>query len=114
MDGIKTDLFPCNLRTGKKYGRKSGDSEVGERKASFRNVVISVEEIVKSNGTKEFLYTLCYTSSRNHNIYTERQINLTTGINGCAQPYAKLCRFAAVAGAILTADFVGCEYRVLI
>ncbi|MCI9488621.1 MAG: hypothetical protein HFG97_01135 [Dorea sp.] len=53
MDGIKTDLFPCNLRTGKKYGRKSGDSEVGERKASFRNVVISVEEIVKSNGTKE-------------------------------------------------------------
>ena len=53
MDGIKTDLFSCNLRTGKKYGRKSGDSEVGERKASFRNVVISVEEIVKSNGTKE-------------------------------------------------------------
>ena len=53
MDGIKTDLFPCNLRTGKKYGRKSGDSEVGERKASFRNVVIYVEEIVKIKGTKE-------------------------------------------------------------
>ncbi len=47
MDGIKTDLFPCNLRTGKKYGKKSGDSEAGERKASFRNVVISVEEIAE-------------------------------------------------------------------
>ena len=47
MDGIKTDLFPCNLRTGTKYGKKSGDSEAGERKASFRNVVISVEEIAE-------------------------------------------------------------------
>ncbi len=47
MDGIKTDLFPCNLRAGKKYGKKNGDSDEGERKASYRNVVISVEEIVK-------------------------------------------------------------------
>ena len=29
----------------------------------------------------------------------------------CAQPYEELCRLAAAAGAILTADFIGREYH---
>lgn len=39
----------------------------------------------------------------------ERQINLPLGITGRAQPHKKLCRFAAVSCAILTAYFIGRE-----
>lgn len=42
--------------------------------------------------------------------YTESQIYLTLSITGCAQPHEEFCRFAAAAGAILTADFIGREY----
>jgi hypothetical protein len=42
--------------------------------------------------------------------YTERQINLPPSITGCTQPYKEICRFAAAAGAILMADFIGYEY----
>lgn len=43
------------------------------------------------------------------NIYTARQINLPCSITSCAQPHKEI--FAAVAGAILTADFIGREYN---
>ncbi len=43
--------------------------------------------------------------------YTERQRNLPLRITGCIQPHKEICRFAAAAGAILAADFIGREYK---
>ena len=51
------------------------------------------------------------TFSPSANIYTARQINLPCSITSCAQPHKEICRFAAVAGAILTADLIGREYN---
>ena len=42
--------------------------------------------------------------------YTEEQKHLLLSIRGCAQPHKEICRFAAAAGAILTADFIDREY----
>lgn len=54
------------------------------------------------------MYCSCLLYSRS--IYTARQINLPCSITSCAQPHKEICRFAAVAGAILLADFIGQEY----
>ena len=43
--------------------------------------------------------------------YTVRQINLPRSITCCAQPNKEVCPFAAATGAILAADFIGCEYN---
>lgn len=45
--------------------------------------------------------------------YTERQRNLPLRITGCIQPHKEICRFAAAAGAILTADFICREYNAI-
>jgi len=42
--------------------------------------------------------------------YTEEQKHLLLSIRGWAQPHKEICRFAAAAGAILTADFIDREY----
>ena len=43
--------------------------------------------------------------------YTEEQKYLLLSIRECAQPHKEICRFAAAAGAILTADFICHEYN---
>ncbi len=43
--------------------------------------------------------------------YTEEQKHLLLSIRGCAQLHKEICRFAAAAGAILTADFICREYN---
>ncbi len=48
--------------------------------------------------------------------YTKMKTNSASAVLGdtlmlyCAQPHKEICRFAAEAGMLLTADFIGREY----
>ena len=53
MGEIKTDLFPCNLREGKRKMNNRGENGIGENGGIYRNMVISVEEILKDGESGE-------------------------------------------------------------